>query len=59
MEEEKLVFETESILDKKSYRWVMTRYNMKNMIISRIIFVICPYFYLLRLEVGCLAWLQY
>lgn len=42
MGEEKLVFETESILDKKSYRWVMTRYNMKNMIISRIIFVICP-----------------
>lgn len=40
--EEKLVFETESILDKKSYRWVMTRYNMKNMIVSRIIFVICP-----------------
>lgn len=42
MGEEKLVFETESILDKKSYRWVMTRYNMKNMIVSRIIFVICP-----------------
>lgn len=42
MGEEKLIFETNSILDKESYQWVMTRYNMKNMVVSRIIFVLCP-----------------
>jgi len=40
--EDKLVFETESIIDKESYSWVMTKFNKKNMIISRIIFAICP-----------------
>lgn len=40
--EEKLIFETEATIDKESYSWVMTKFNKKNMIISRIIFAICP-----------------
>lgn len=40
--EEKLMVETDAVLDKASYRWVMTHFNEKNLILGRTLFGLMP-----------------
>lgn len=40
--EEKIIMETDSVLDKASYRWIMTSFNKKNMILGRVLLALLP-----------------
>lgn len=39
---EKVMFETDGVVDRAAYRWVMMYFNKKKLILSRINLILCP-----------------